>query len=126
MDSRNKAYYNYEDEEESYYNDDENYDGSSSHDDLLDFILENLQRYGCDHHIDEVEEFLTNFGDLTLAEWSNDLMDPSISEFTCNYIINLINQKYGTKTKRAPPIDNSKTETSTSLHENEKEKVQAD
>jgi len=108
METRNKVYYNYEDEEEAYYEDDKNYDGSSSYDDLLDFIIDNLQRYGCDHCIDEIEEFLTNFGDITLAEWSRDLMDSNISDFTCNYIIELMNQKYSTPTKITPPINKVK------------------
>jgi len=126
METRNKFYYNYEDEEEAYYEEDENYDGYNNYDDLLDFIIDNLQRYGCNHCIDEIEEFLTNFGDITLAEWSRDLMDPSISDFTCNYIIELMNQKYSIPIKITPPINNDKMKTSTSLQKNKKSKVQAD
>ena len=47
METRKKVYYSYEDDEEAYYDYDENYDGSSSYDDLLDFIIDNLQRFGC-------------------------------------------------------------------------------
>jgi len=126
METRNKIYYNYEDEEESYYDYDESYDGSSSYDDLLDFIIDNLQRFGCNYSIDEIEDFLTVFDDVTLAEWSRDLMDPSILDFTCNYIIDLMNQKYSTPTKITPPINRVKCESSASLLENEKAKVQVD
>ena len=118
METSNKVYYNYEDEEESYYDYDESYDGSSSYDDLLDFIIDNLQRFGCNYSIDEIEDFLTVFDDVTLAEWSRDLMDPSILDFTCNYIIDLMNQKYSTPTNITPPINHVKSETSTSLLEN--------
>ena len=104
METRNKVYYNYKDEEEDYYDEDENYDGSNSYDDLLDFIVDNLQRYGCNYSIDVIEDFLTDFGDLTLAEWSRDIMDPSIFDFTCNYIIELMNQRYSTPTKITPSI----------------------
>jgi hypothetical protein len=119
---RNDAYQNYEGEEDFYYDDDENYD-SSSYDNLLDFIIDNLQKYGCHYSIDEIKEFLTDFGDLTLAEWSRDLMDSNISEFTCNYINELMNQKYGTPTNLTPPINSLKMKTLTSLHENEKTMV---
>ena len=122
MENRNKVYYNYEDEEEAYYEEDENYDGYNNYDDLLDFIIDNLQRYGCNHCIDEIEEFLTNFGDITLAEWSRDLMDPSISDFTCNYIIKLMNQKYSIPIKITPPINNVIMKTSTSLQKNKNQR----
>ena len=67
--------------------------------------------------------------DITLAEWLRDLMDSNISDFICNYIIKITQQQkitYSTPTKITPPINKVKMETSTSLHENEKAKVQAD
>ena len=125
MEIRANDYYNYEDENYSLYDDNEDYD-FTHHDELLDYIIDNLQRYGCKYHIDQIEDFLTNFGDLTLAEWSRDLMDPSISQFTCSYITELINQKYSIPTKPTPLTNNIKMKTSTSLHENVKTKVQTD
>ena len=124
METKIKDYYNYEYDEESFYDDDEDYDGSTSHDDLLDFIIDNLQQHGCKHHIEDIEEFLTDFSDITLAEWCRDLMERSTIYFTRNYIEQLINKKYGIPMITTPPINNEKTEISTSLHENNKQKVQ--
>jgi len=126
METSTKTYYHYEDEQDSFYDDNENYDDYTSYDDLLDYIIDNLERHGCKHHIHEIEEFLTDHGRLTLSEWSRDLMDPSLSEFTINYITQLMNQKYETPMKITPPNNNKQTETPTSQHENEKLKVQAD
>ena len=126
METSSKAYYHYEDERVSFYDDDENYDDYTSYDDLLDHIIDNLEKHGCKYQIDEIEEFLTDHGRLTLSEWSRDLMDPSLSEFTINYITQLLTQKYETPIKITPPTNNKLTETPTSQHENEKPKVQAD
>jgi hypothetical protein len=126
MQTSSKAYYHYEDEQVSFYDDDENYDDYTSYDDILDHIIDNLERHGCKYQIDEIEEFLTDHSRLTLSEWSRDLMDPSLSEFTINYITQLLTQKYETPMKITPPTNNKLTETPTSQHENEKQKVQAD
>ena len=53
-------------------------------------------------------------------------MDPSLSEFTINYISQLMNQKYETPIEITPPTNNKQIETPMSQHENEKQKVQAD
>jgi hypothetical protein len=125
MENKNNDYYNYGDEDEFLYDDNEEYD-YTHHDELLDCIIDKLQSYGCKHHINHIEDFLTDFGDLTLAEWSRDLMDPSISNFTCNYITQLLNQKDKTLMRTTPPVNNNKLEILAPLHEKEKEKVQAD
>ena len=77
MRTKTESNYYYADEENSFYEDDENYDGSTNYDVILDYIIENLQRHGCNHHIDDIEDFLTDHGSLTLAEWARDHMDPS-------------------------------------------------
>ena len=43
METNSKAYYHYEDEQVSFYDDDENYDDCTSYDDLLDHIIDNLE-----------------------------------------------------------------------------------
>jgi hypothetical protein len=131
METETKTYYNYEEDDESFYDDDENYDGSTSWDDLIDFIIDKLHNNGCKHCIDDIEEFLSDIGDMTLAEWSRDMLDPSISKFTCNYIEKLINQKYGTPIITTPmittpPLKHEKTEYSTASHELEVKSEQKD
>ena len=126
METKIKDYYNYEYDEESFYDDDEDYDGSTSHDDLLDFIIDNLQQHGCKHHIENIEEFLTDFSDITLAEWCRDLMERSTIYFTRNYIEQLINKKYGIPTTTTPPINNEISENPMSSHEDETEEVPND
>ena len=125
MENENNDYYNYEDEDEFLCDDNEKYD-YGHHDELLDCIIDKLQRYGCNHHIDHIEDFLTDYGDLTFAEWSFDLMDPSISDFTCNYIIQLLHQKYEAPITKTPPMNNKKKGILEPLHENEKDTVQVD
>jgi hypothetical protein len=120
METRDNDYYNYEDEDYSLYDDNEDYD-FTHHDVLLDHVIDKLQRYGCKYHIDQIEDFLTNYGDITLAEWSRDLMDPSISDFTCNYILQLLHQKYEAPFTKTPPMNNKNIGILEPLHENEKE-----
>ena len=93
MTTNNSDYYNYDEEDEHLYDYNKEYD-FTNYDELLDGIIDKLQIYGCQHHIDHIEDFLTDYGDLTLAEWSRDLMDPSISDFTLDYIMKLLNNKY--------------------------------
>ena len=104
MGTKTQPYYNYQDEEDFYSNDDQNYEDSTTYDDILDNIIAILQNHGCNHHIDDIEDFLTDHGSLTLAEWSRDLMDPSMTTFTCDYIEQLINQKYPTQIEKPLPI----------------------
>ena len=125
MTTNNSDYYNYDEEDEHLYDYNKEYD-FTNYDELLDGIIDKLQIYGCQHHIDHIEDFLTDYGDLTLAEWSRDLMDPSISDFTLDYIMILLNNKYGTPLNTTLLINNKTIETPTSLHETGKTTVQSD
>ena len=122
MEKENSSYYNYDDGEQSFYDEDEDLDNfSTSYEDHFDFIVDSLQNFGSKHEITDIEDFLCDYGDLTLKEWSKDLTDPSIFSFTCNYIEQLLNDKFIT-----PSIYKKTTGNSTSLHKNEKQKVPAD
>ena len=52
-------------------------------------------------------------------------MDPSMTTFTCDYIEQLINQKYPTQIEKTPP-NNGKPVILTPQHENENKKIPTD
>ena len=83
------------DEIQLFYNDDEDYYyNSTSFDDQIDFIVGTLQNNGCKQKVEEIEDFLYDYGDKTLYEWYRDLQDPEIANFTYNYIEELLNHKF--------------------------------
>jgi hypothetical protein len=84
-----------------------------------------LQNNGCKQKVEEIEDFLYDYGDRTLYEWYRDLQDPKIANFTYNYIEELLNHKFYTS-KVTPPINNAKREIPTSSHENGTKEIPID
>jgi hypothetical protein len=119
MDKESNSNYKYDDENEVFNDsDDENNSNySTSFEDQYDFIVDTLQNYGCKQQIDEIEDFLNDYGDKTLFKWYRDLQDSSIADLTCKYIEQLLSNKFQTQMV-TPPIGNVKIETSTYFHEN--------
>jgi len=65
MEKENSSYYNYDDGEQSFYDEDEDLDNfSTSYEDHFDFIVDSLLNFGSKHEITDIEDFLCDYGDL--------------------------------------------------------------
>jgi len=122
MEPDHTDYYEYTDENQSFYDEEEDYESYDNYEDQIDFIIDQLKNHGCKHDFDDIEEFLFETDPNTLREWYLDLQDQSMASFTCTYIKRLITKQIRNQMS-TPPAHNEITENLMSSHEEKSKEV---
>ena len=125
----NELLYDSDDDFEDMDSDDEYFNSEKYYltDQQLDLLIFRIQQDGSKHTFYEIESLLCSTDEVQVYEWSHNINEPYRKVPTFNQIEQQLDKKYGTpKTRLTPLINNEKIESPKSLHENEKQKIQAD
>jgi len=129
MNEENEFFYDSDDDYEDIDSDDGYFNSEKYYltDKQLDEFTLQIQHDGSKHSFYEIESFICSADEVQVYEGRHSINEPYRKVPTFNQIEQQLDKMYGKPTtKLTPLINNAKTETPKSLHENDKQKIQAD